>query len=105
MKLQIRTTQIGNGVKMKDYLAYFRSGSLIVAECSGTVSRWPRSAGDRWREITLLPNPRIRPPETRTPWCTVATGSSAIVSSSTTFCSFGDEDVSSSSSVSSFDRG
>jgi hypothetical protein len=92
-------------VKSKEYLPYFRSGSLIVAECSGTVSRWPRSAGDGWREITLLPNPRIRPPEPRTPRRTVATGSSAIVSSSATFCLFGDEDVSSSSSMSSFDRG
>jgi hypothetical protein len=104
-KSQIRTSQVRDGVKSKEYIPYFRSGSLIVAECSGTVSRWPRSAGDGWREITLLPNPRTRPPAPRTPWCTVATGSSAVVSSSATFCLLGDEDVSSLSSVSSFVRG
>jgi hypothetical protein len=87
------------------YLPYFRSGRLIVEECSGTVSKWPRRAGDGWREITLSPNPRTRPPAPRTPWGTVAEGSSATVSSSATLCVFGDEDVLSSSSVSSFVRG
>jgi hypothetical protein len=62
-KSQIRTSQVRDGVKLKEYLPYFRSGSLIVAECLRTVSRWPRSAEDGWREITLLPNPRIRQPE------------------------------------------
>jgi hypothetical protein len=104
-KSQIRTSQIRYGVKSKEYLPYFRSGSLIVAECSGTVSRWPHSAGDGWREITLLPNPHTCPPEPRTPWCTIAMGSSAIFSSSATFCLLGDEDVSSSSSGSSFVQG
>jgi hypothetical protein len=70
-----------------------------VAECSGMASRWLRRAGDGWREITLLPSPRMRPPAPRTPRGTAAIGSSA------TFCLLGDEDVSSSSSVSSFVRG
>jgi hypothetical protein len=30
----------------KGYLPYFCSGRLIVAECSGTVSKWPHRAGD-----------------------------------------------------------
>jgi hypothetical protein len=38
-KSQFRTSQVRDDVKLKDYLAYFRSGSLIVAECSRTVSR------------------------------------------------------------------
>jgi hypothetical protein len=104
-KSQIRTSQSRDGVKSKEYIPYFHSGSLIVAECSGAVSRWPRNAGDGWREITLLPNPRTRPPEPRTPRSTVAMGSSAIFPSFATFCLLGDEDVSSSSSVSSFVRG
>jgi hypothetical protein len=45
-KSQIRISQVRDGVKLKDYFAYFRSGSLIVGECSGTVSRWPHSDGD-----------------------------------------------------------
>jgi hypothetical protein len=89
----------------KGYLPYFCSGRLIVAECTGTVSKWPRRAGDGWREITLLPNPRTRPPAPRTPRGTVAEGSSATVSSSAIFCLLGDEDVSSTASVSSFVRG
>jgi hypothetical protein len=89
----------------KGYLPYFRSGRLIVVECSGIVSKWPHRVGDGWREITLLPNPHTRPPAPRTPRGTVAEGSSAIVSSSAILCLFGDEDVSSSSSVSSFVRG
>jgi hypothetical protein len=105
-KSQIRTSQVIDGMKSKKgYLPYFRSGSLIVAECSGTVSKWPRRAGDGWREITLLPNPHMRPPAPRTPWGTIAAGLSATFSSSAIFCLFGDEDVSSSSSVSSFVRG
>jgi hypothetical protein len=89
----------------KGYLPYFRSSRLIVAECSGTVSKWPRRAGDGWREITLLPNPCMRPPAPRTPRGTVAAGLSTTFSSSAIFCLLGDEDVSSSSSVSSFVRG
>jgi hypothetical protein len=89
----------------KGYLPYFCSGRLIVAECSGMVSKWPRRAGDGWQEITLLANPHICPPAPRTPWGIVAEGSSATVSSSAIFCLLGDEDVSSSSSVSSFVRG
>jgi hypothetical protein len=89
----------------KGYLPYFRSGSLIVVECSGTVSKWPRRAGDGWREITLLPNPRMRSPAPRTPRGTVAAGLSATFSSSAIFCLLGDEEVLSSSSVSSFVRG
>jgi hypothetical protein len=85
----------------------------MVVEDSRTVSRSPRSAGDGWREITLLPIPRMRPPEPRTPRQTVATGSSAIGSPREGLDSsaigedlrlFGEEDVSS-SSVSSFDQG
>jgi hypothetical protein len=86
----------------KGYLPYFCSGRLIVAECSGTVSKWPRRVGDEWQEITLLPNPRTCPPAPRTPWGIVAEGLSAIVSSSAILYLFGAEDVSSSSSVSSF---
>jgi hypothetical protein len=37
-KPQIRTSQVRDGVKSKEYLPYFPSDSLIVAECSGTVS-------------------------------------------------------------------
>jgi hypothetical protein len=104
-KKQIRTVKVVRDMKPSYEYPYFRSGSLIVAECSGTVSRWPRRAGDEWREITLLPSPRIRPPAPRTPRGTAVTGSSATGSSSAIFCLLGDEDVSSSSSVSSFVRG
>jgi hypothetical protein len=69
------------------------------------VSKWPRRARDGWREITLLPNPHIRPPAPRTPRGIVAVGSSATVSSSVIFCLLGDEDVLSSSSMSSFVQG
>jgi hypothetical protein len=88
----------------KGYLPYFCFGSLMVAECSGTVSKWPRRAGDGWWEITLLPNPHILPAAPRTPWGTVAVRSSATVSSSAIFYFLGEEDVSSSLSVSSFVR-
>jgi hypothetical protein len=98
-------SQVIHGVKASYDYTYFRSGRFIVAECSGTVSRWPRRAGDGWREITLLPIPRMRPPAPRTPRGTATTGSSATTSSSATFCLLGDEDVLSSSSVRSFVRG
>jgi hypothetical protein len=104
-KKQIRTVKAVGGMKASYDYTYFRFGRFIVAECSGMVSRWPRRAGDGWREITLLPIPRIRPPAPRTPRGTAITGSSATTSSSATFCLLGDEDVSSSSSVRSFVRG
>jgi hypothetical protein len=102
---QIRTVKIMRGMKPSYDYPYFCFGKFIVAECSGMVSRWPRRAGDGWREITLLPSPRMRPPAPRTPRGTTVIGSSATGSSSATFCLLGDEDVSSSSSVSSFVRG
>jgi hypothetical protein len=103
-KTQIRTKVIYGTKASYDY-PYFRSGSFIVVECSGMVSRWPRRAGDGWQEMTLLPSPRMRLPAPRTPRGTAVMGSSTTTSSSAIFCLLGDDDVSSSSSVSSFVRG
>jgi hypothetical protein len=79
--INVRLEKVMMEGNLRSCYTYFRSGSLMVAADSGTVSSWPRNAGDGWRKMTLLLIRHMHPPEPRTPRCTAAAGSSAIGSS------------------------